>query len=99
MHITLDLALTAIRELEPKLAEIGYHSALTGGVLYRGSSEKDIDVVIYPHDPAVTVGEHILKELFDKAGFVARYKTDARYVNRRVWIYGKDDVCFDFFIS
>ncbi len=38
-----------VERLEPKLAEVGAHLALTGGVLYRGSSEKDLDLIIYPH--------------------------------------------------
>jgi len=39
-----------IRTLEPKFAEQGYHLGLTGSVLFKGRSEKDMDVICYPHD-------------------------------------------------
>lgn len=35
--------------LEPKMAEHGAHIALGGSVLYRGTSEKDLDILVYPH--------------------------------------------------
>ncbi len=49
--ITLAHAAQACQVAEAALAEIGMHCALTGGCLYRGGSCKDIDIVIYPHDP------------------------------------------------
>ncbi len=47
---TLELAVKLVKKLEPELSNSGYHCALTGSVLYKGSSEKDLDIVIYPHD-------------------------------------------------
>lgn len=47
--ITLSRAVEICRELEPALAAIGYHCGLTGSVLYKGSSLKDVDVIVYPH--------------------------------------------------
>lgn len=47
--ITLNQAIELVREVEEHIAPSGFHTALTGGCLYRGSSEKDIDVVIYLH--------------------------------------------------
>lgn len=99
MRITLELALKTIRELEPILAEIGYHSALTGGVLFRGESEKDIDIILYPHDPNVTCSDTIIQVALSGAGFTDRYETDTKYVNRRVWICAKDGIRYDFFLS
>jgi hypothetical protein len=46
---TLEQAITEIRSLEPKLAAIGFHCALNGSVLYRGESQKDLDLIVYPH--------------------------------------------------
>lgn len=47
---TLDDALTACRRLEEVLAPAGYHVALGGGVLLRGHSHKDLDVLVYPRN-------------------------------------------------
>ena len=49
MTWTLESAVALIRELEPKLSEIGFHCGLTGGSLFAGSSDKDVDVIVYPH--------------------------------------------------
>jgi hypothetical protein len=45
---TLDDALKTLRELNPKLQAHGYCVALTGGVLFKGESAKDLDIVLYP---------------------------------------------------
>ncbi len=37
------------------LKTIGYHAGLTGSVIMRGRSKKDIDVIIYPLDTSKTV--------------------------------------------
>jgi len=42
-------AIVMLSALEPELAMQGFHCALTGSVLYRGTSTKDLDVIIYPH--------------------------------------------------
>lgn len=46
---TLEQALKEIKNFEPKISAIGFHCALTGSVLYRGDSLKDLDLIIYPH--------------------------------------------------
>jgi hypothetical protein len=46
----LNDAIDFIRSLEPKLAEqCEAHCGLIGGVLNKGTSEKDLDIVVYPH--------------------------------------------------
>lgn len=45
----LDTALEFTRSLESKLAP-DWHCALGGGVLHRGESSHDLDVVVFPHD-------------------------------------------------
>lgn len=44
-----DEALTLCERLESAivLADAGYHVALAGSVLYRGWSDKDLDVIVY----------------------------------------------------
>lgn len=46
----LDSAVKFLRKLEAVIEPSGYHCGLHGGVLYKGTSEKDLDVIIYPHD-------------------------------------------------
>lgn len=62
--ITFEEAITLCRELEVRLKDIGYHCGLTGSMLYKGKSTKDIDIIIYPHQVSQTrpmndVLEHI----------------------------------------
>lgn len=45
---SLESALEFIRELEQHL-QPHYHVGLTGSVLYTGVSEKDLDIMIFPH--------------------------------------------------
>jgi hypothetical protein len=45
---TLEDGLALVRKLEKELAP-HYHAALGGGVLHRGSSDHDLDIVILPH--------------------------------------------------
>lgn len=47
---TYALALQLINQLDPLLREIGWVSGLTGGVLFRGESYKDLDIIIYPFE-------------------------------------------------
>lgn len=99
MKFTIENALEIVRHLEPKLAEIGYHTALTGGCLYRGGSDKDVDIILYPHIPTLTVEDAVLHATLEAAGFVNRYETDTQYVNRVVWIYAYKLTRVDFFIQ
>ncbi len=47
---TLDGALPLIRSLQPKTRDFGYHLCLGGGVLNKGESNKDLDLVFCPLD-------------------------------------------------
>jgi hypothetical protein len=42
-------AMAFIKDLRTALLDVGYCVGLTGSVLYKLSSEKDLDVIIYPH--------------------------------------------------
>jgi hypothetical protein len=53
MKYTLEDGIRLCRELEPAFREIGMHIGLTGSLMYRGASEKDIDIVVYPHDTSI----------------------------------------------
>jgi len=45
---TLDNALSFVRELNIRLNTVGFYVGITGGVLFKGESQKDLDVIIYP---------------------------------------------------
>lgn len=45
---TLAEALPFVKSLREALIPIGFGVGLTGSLLYRGTSEKDIDIVLYP---------------------------------------------------
>lgn len=46
---TLETAAPVARMVEGVALDFGYHVALGGGVLYRGESEKDLDIFVYLH--------------------------------------------------
>ena len=96
-HTTLD-ALALIRKMEPICADHGYHTALTGSVLYKGSSEKDTDIILYPHDPKKALDEPGLLGLLGLCGLAVRHIADANYVNRKVIICGYEDQRIDIFL-
>ncbi len=45
---TMDKALTLIREIEPTCKQHGYFLGLCGGVLRKGYSDKDLDIILIP---------------------------------------------------
>ena len=47
---TREEAFWVIEKLEPIMAAMGAHCALAGSVAYRGTSAKDLDIIIYPHN-------------------------------------------------
>ncbi len=47
---TMETALEVVREIEKDLTDTGWHCGLTGSVLYKGASEHDLDLILYPRD-------------------------------------------------
>lgn len=47
---TLEDALAVVRDLQFKALQCGYHLALAGGVLNKGYSHNDLDVIVMPLD-------------------------------------------------
>lgn len=45
---TMRSALELIRDVDSRLRQVGYFAALTGGVLIRGWSRHDLDVIVTP---------------------------------------------------
>lgn len=49
-QFTLTDGISTLRQLEPDIyKDLGAHLALGGSLAYRGTSTKDIDIIIYPH--------------------------------------------------
>mgnify|MGYP003625115206 CR=1 FL=1 len=68
MIITRKLAAIEVAKIEAILyPENLIHAALGGSCLYKGSSEKDIDVIIYPHDASLPTTK-VVKECLRRAG-------------------------------
>lgn len=82
MKITLEQAIDICRELESKLDPIGYHCGLTGSTLYKGESEKDIDIIIYPHQVSKQIP---LREIIKTIGFGTNmYPSQGYYIPEKV---------------
>lgn len=47
---TLNNALVMVRSFQFKALQLGYHLALGGGVLNKGQSDKDLDIMVLPLD-------------------------------------------------
>lgn len=62
---TLEEGLGFVRKLEDHLHDQGFHAALSGGVLWKGSSTKDLDIILYPHTSNECSFDHELKPLME----------------------------------
>lgn len=77
--ISLTQGVILCQTMEPVLREIGYHCALTGSVLYAGKSEKDLDIIVYPHKRDETKNPVDILIHLTKIGITNSYKTDPAY--------------------
>lgn len=50
MKWTMRRGVALARTLEQALKAVGYHVALAGGVLHRGASDHDLDLIVFPHN-------------------------------------------------
>jgi len=69
---TIDEALEFIREHQSKCVELGYHIALAGGVLNKGYSNNDLDLILICIDdePFTTIVDYF-KSIFNNYGILA----------------------------
>lgn len=78
MMWTREEAFLVIERLEPIIAEAGAHVALGGSVLYRGTSEKDLDLFIYPHNKDANPWDTFKLKLLLKKFFRAETMNDCK---------------------
>lgn len=74
----LNEALGLCHSVEQVCSKLGFHVALTGGLLYRGGVRKDCDLMFYPHNGADPDLESLWPALESKAGL---YRTKANPLN------------------
>lgn len=58
--IYLEDGIRVLRHVEKIVEPLGAHAALTGGVIFRGQSEKDIDIIIYPHQVSAPYNKQLI---------------------------------------
>lgn len=50
---TLAEGVNIIQDLDPLLRKVGIVCALTGSVIFKGESTKDLDIILYPYDDRI----------------------------------------------
>jgi hypothetical protein len=90
------------RKIEKQLSEVGYHCALTGGVLYNSKSFKDLDVMVYPHSHkqhTFTDAIACLKEFCDVYDLEPALSDDEKYDEdcKDIWYAKYQGKRIDFF--
>ena len=95
--ITIEEALYYVRALEKVTEPYGFHCALAGGVLHKGYSHKDLDIIIYPHK-APSFAEALLMEVFPQAkrceSYGEKIRDDKVVYNMQVDGIGRVDLFF-----
>lgn len=62
MSITMDEGIAILRHIERIVSEFGAHAAITGGTVFYGSSDKDVDIIIYPHKTKIAYDKYAIIE-------------------------------------
>lgn len=71
------------RDIETALVPAGWHCALAGSVLHRGSSTHDLDLVVFPHERETGVSDRQLRKLADALrGLRMTRKRTVRQIHR-----------------
>lgn len=81
MTYTLDDAIRHARPLEAPMAALGFHVAIGGSLVYRGTSEKDIDIFIYEHSREIPIDRVMLSIELEKLGYMSVLKKENKEWN------------------
>lgn len=76
MRYTIQHAIEIAKELEPVMANIDMHVAIGGSLAYRGTSEKDIDIYLYPDTRQTVIDRNQIVALLATRGFKSRKAND-----------------------
>ncbi len=71
------------------------HFALGGSVMYSGSSNKDLDLIVYPHNSQGTSDKSVIVKELEKLGFVPKLD-GSKYYNHPAVVTTKDGRRVDF---
>lgn len=82
---TLEQAQKLIAELEPAVRELHYHTLLGGGVLHRGSSDKDLDIWFMPLNGYECDSRPIVRLLFGVFAKMRPLRDSPDYVVDALW--------------
>lgn len=72
-------ALELIREIQSKIRELDYHILLGGGVLNKGTSEKDLDLFFIPLNGYDGQHEDLIIFLFNRFGYLEPIRDSPDY--------------------
>lgn len=73
INITLSDGIRIANACEAAIIPAGYHCALGGSLLHRGTSSKDVDLFIYPHCGR-NLQPEVLRSALQSAGFKPVFK-------------------------
>lgn len=85
--IALQEGISIVQQLEPLIAPLGFHAGLTGSVLFKGVSAKDLDIIIYDHDRRDKKDRGALHNVLREAGFTSAYPTGPSCNDKDVVVY------------
>ena len=85
---TLEDAVALLRELEPLVASVGYHVGVLGSVLIQGQSQKDLDILLYPHNSSHQNTDRV-RDVLREAGLELDVSADQ--VHAKWWNSGSTD--------
>lgn len=77
---TLEQAVNVVQAIEPSVRKLGYHTCLGGGVLHKGSSDKDIDLFFLKLHTDGGTTRDIVMLLQAQWGEIASFFDDAEMV-------------------
>lgn len=80
---TLDDALPVVRSLNIALSEVGWCVALGGGVLNKGWSYHDLDLVLVPFDSTKAHRKEVDLVLLSEPGWVRTHRVEEMHANWR----------------
>ncbi len=84
---SIEEAINLIRHIQPALSRVGWCVGLTGSVLGAGRSEKDLDLILYPHSQKSDI--KALHEALIGMGFVISVPVEE--VHKKWRSVGSDD--------
>lgn len=100
---TFEEGVEEVKQLEKFLIPHGYHCALGGSVLHKGSSTCDLDIFIYPHKTSKTKSMLELLEAYYRATLIHANHEDSKSTTeddidgKKVFYIRPDGQRIDFF--